>query len=127
MANWVATQPDRFKAIVTHASLWHLEQFAGTTDTPWYWYREFGDPVTELKRYEEFSPHRYVGKIRTPMLVVHGDKDYRVPIGEALRLWNDLNREGVEAKFLYFPNENHWVLTPGHAQVWYETVLAFLA
>lgn len=61
------------------------------------------------------------------MLVIHGDRDYRVPIGEALRLWTDLRRRGVEAKFLYFPDENHWVLTPGNARIWYETVLAFLA
>jgi len=61
------------------------------------------------------------------MLVIHGDRDYRVPIGEALRLWNDLGRFSVPAKFLYFPDENHWVLTPGNARVWYETVWAFLA
>jgi dipeptidyl aminopeptidase/acylaminoacyl peptidase len=60
------------------------------------------------------------------MLVIHGDKDYRVPIGEGLRLWYDLQRRGVPSKFLYFPDENHWVLTPGNTAVWYETVLAFL-
>ena len=61
------------------------------------------------------------------MLVIHGDKDYRVPIGEALRLWYDLQKRGIPSKFLYFPDENHWVLTPGNALVWYETVLNFLA
>ena len=68
--------------------------------------------------------------ITTPMLVIHGDKDYRVPIGEALRLWTDLAaRPGQLAgsKFLYFPNENHWVLGPGNSLIWYETVFAFLA
>jgi dipeptidyl aminopeptidase/acylaminoacyl peptidase len=127
MANWVATQTDRFRAIVTHASLWHLDQFAGTTDAPSYWIREFGDPLEKQERYLTNSPHLRVGDIRTPMLVIHGDKDYRVPIGEGLRLWYDLCRFEVPAKFLYFPDENHWVLTPGHARVWYETVLAFLA
>jgi dipeptidyl aminopeptidase/acylaminoacyl peptidase len=127
MANWVATQTDRFRAIVTHASLWHLEQFAGTTDVPSYWQREFGDPLRQTERYQANSPHLHVAEIRTPMLVIHGDKDYRVPIGEALRLWYDLCRFSVPAKFLYFPDENHWVLTPGHARVWYETVTAFLA
>jgi dipeptidyl aminopeptidase/acylaminoacyl peptidase len=127
MANWVATKTDRFKAIVTHASLWHLDGFAGTTDEPSYWVREFGDPLTQPDRYTANSPHLYVGNIRTPMLVIHGDKDYRVPIGEALRLWYDLCRFEVPAKFLYFPEENHWVLTPGHARVWYEVVTAFLA
>jgi dipeptidyl aminopeptidase/acylaminoacyl peptidase len=127
MANWVATRTDRFRAIVTHASLWDLDSFTGTTDAAYYWEKEWGDPLREPKRYEQNSPHRYADAIRTPMLVVHGDKDYRVPIGEALRLWYDLQKRGIPSKFLYFPDENHWVLTPGNAQVWYETVLAFLA
>ena len=77
-------------------------------------------------RIEANSPHLRVADISTPMLVIHGDKDYRVPIGEGLRLWFDLVRHEVPAKFLYFPDENHWVLTPGNAQVWYATVFAFL-
>ena len=127
MANWVATQTDRFRAIVTHASLWHLDAFAGTTDEPSFWHREFGDPLQKQERYLENSPHLRAESIRTPMLVIHGDKDYRVPIGEALRLWNDLGRCSVPAKFLYFPDENHWILTPGHIKVWYQTIEAFLA
>jgi dipeptidyl aminopeptidase/acylaminoacyl peptidase len=127
MANWVATQTDRFRAIVTHASLWDLDSFIGSTDAAYYWEKEWGDPLTEPKRYEQNSPHRYADAIRTPMLVIHGDKDYRVPIGEGLRLWYDLQKRGVPSKFLYFPDENHWVLTPGNSIVWYETVLAFLA
>ncbi|TFV74288.1 S9 family peptidase [Blastococcus sp. CT_GayMR19] len=127
MANWIATQTDRFRAIVTHASLWDLDAFTGTTDAAYYWEKEWGDPLREPKRYEQNSPHRYADAIRTPMLVIHGDKDYRVPIGEGLRLWYDLQKRGVPSKFLYFPDENHWVLTPGNSIVWYETVLAFLA
>jgi len=61
------------------------------------------------------------------MLVIHGDQDDRVPIGEGLRLWYDLRKRNVPAKFLYFPDENHWIQTPGNAGVWYDTVLAFLA
>ena len=115
MANWVATQTDRFRAIVTHASLWDLDAFTGTTDAAYYWEKEWGDPLREPKRYEQNSPHRYADAIRTPMLVIHGDKDYRVPIGEALRLWYDLQKRGIPSKFLYFPDENHWVLTPGNS------------
>jgi dipeptidyl aminopeptidase/acylaminoacyl peptidase len=124
MANWIAGHSDRYKAIVTHASLWNLDQFAGTTDAPMYWQREFGAPGSE--RYDLLSPHAALDKITTPMLVIHGDKDYRVPIGEALRLWWDLRRSEVESKFLYFPDENHWILKPGNIVAWYETVLAFL-
>ncbi|TMR30323.1 S9 family peptidase [Nonomuraea zeae] len=125
MANWLAGHSDRYKAIVTHASLWNLDQFAGTTDASMYWQREFGEPGSE--RYDLLSPHRSLTEITTPILVIHGDKDYRVPIGEGLRLWWDLRRSEVESKFLYFPDENHWILKPGNAVAWYETVLAFLA
>ncbi len=127
MANWIAGHTDRFRAIVTHASLWALDQFQGTTDTPAWWELEWGDVVQRPERYEKDSPHRHADAITTPMLVIHGDRDYRVPIGEGLRLWNDLVRRGVQAKFLYFPDENHWILKPGNARVWYESVLAFLA
>ncbi len=127
MANWVAGHTDRFKAIVTHASLWALDQFGPTTDAPWYWAREMTPEMSTAN-----SPHLHVDSIVTPMLVIHGDHDYRVPIGEALRLWADLaaraeSEDGeMPHKFLYFPSENHWILTPQHAKVWYETVLAFV-
>ncbi|MBW3638286.1 MAG: prolyl oligopeptidase family serine peptidase [Actinobacteria bacterium] len=127
MANWIAGHTDRFRAVVTHASLWDLEQFGPTTDAAYYWTREM---TAQMSR--EHSPSRYADEIRSPMLVIHGDKDYRVPIGEGLRLWWELcaraeDPETMPHRFLYFPNENHWVLMPQHAKIWYETVLAFLA
>ncbi|GHF24622.1 peptidase S9 [Amycolatopsis deserti] len=128
MANWVAGHTDRFQAIVTHASLWALDQFGPTTDATFYWQRELTPEMAEAN-----SPHRFADRISTPMLVIHGDKDYRVPIGEGLRLWWDLaSRSAAEDgstphKFLYFPDENHWILTPHHAKLWYATVFALLA
>ena len=127
MANWIAGHTDRFRAVVTHASLWDLEQFGPTTDASYYWTREM---TPEMQR--EHSPSRYADAITSPVLVIHGDKDYRVPVGEGLRLWWDLcsraeDPAAMPHRFLYFPNENHWVLTPGHAKTWYQTVLAFLA
>jgi dipeptidyl aminopeptidase/acylaminoacyl peptidase len=131
MANWVAGQTDRFKAIVTHASLWALDQFGPTTDAAQYWLKEM---TVEMAM--ENSPHLNVGNIKTPMLVIHGDKDYRVPIGEGLRLWYELlsssqlpaDEDGQSPhRFLYFPDENHWVLQPQHAKVWYGVVEHFLA
>jgi dipeptidyl aminopeptidase/acylaminoacyl peptidase len=127
MANWIAGHSGRFKAIVSHAGLWALDQFVGMTDAPMYWYRAFGELAARPERYQANSPHLHVADIVTPMLVIHGDKDYRVPVGEALRLWTDLARHGKTAKFLYFPDENHWILKPGDVPVWYETVFAFLA
>jgi dipeptidyl aminopeptidase/acylaminoacyl peptidase len=127
MANWMAGHTDRFTAIVSHAGLWVLDQMFGTTDLPSYWRRTFGDPVTQPERYADNSPNRSLAAIRTPMLVIHGDKDYRVPLGEALRLWSDAQGKVPGARFLYFPDENHWILKPGHVTVWYETIFAFLA
>jgi dipeptidyl aminopeptidase/acylaminoacyl peptidase len=126
MANWVAGHTDRFRCLVTHASLWALDQFHGTTDHAVWWEREFGNPYVDKARYEAHSPHRAIDRITTPMLVIHGERDHRVPVGEALRLWVDLLRHDVEAKFLYFPDENHWILKPQHARIWYETVLTWL-
>ena len=131
MANWIAGHTDRFDAIITHASLWALDQFGPTTDGAYWWAREMTPQMAEQN-----SPHRFVGQIRTPMLVIHGDRDYRVPIGEALRLWFELLTEsGLPAaddgssphRFLFFPSENHWVLAPQHAKIWYQVVTAFLA
>ena len=127
MANWVAGHTDRFRAIVSHASLWALDQFNGTTDNSWYWQSIFS-PQGMI----DSSPHHSVRDIVTPMLVIHGDNDYRVPIGESLRLWSELAEHhaapdgSTSHKFLLFPDENHWVLKPQHAVVWYETVFAFL-
>ncbi|MGD9621489.1 MAG: prolyl oligopeptidase family serine peptidase [Mycolicibacterium sp.] len=131
MANWIAGHTDRFAAIVSHASLWALDQFGATTDSAYWWAREMTPEMTEAN-----SPHRFVSEITTPMLIIHGDKDYRVPIGEALRLWYELlSRSGLAAaddgstvhRFLYFPSENHWVLNPRHAKIWYQVVTAFLS
>ncbi|MCM3844855.1 prolyl oligopeptidase family serine peptidase [Pseudonocardia sp. DR1-2] len=126
MANWVAGHTDRFAAVVTHASLWALDQFGPTTDHAEYWLTEMTPAMAQAN-----SPHHHADAIVTPMLVIHGDRDHRVPIGEGLRLWWDLvSRQADPAanphRFLYFPDENHWVLAPNHAKVWYRTVWAFL-
>jgi dipeptidyl aminopeptidase/acylaminoacyl peptidase len=128
LANWIAGHTDRFAAIVTHASVWTLDQLTRTTDGPYHLQRELSPEMADAH-----SPHHFADAITTPMLVIHGDRDYRVPIDEGLRLWWDLMSRTQTAdgssphKFLYFPDENHWILTPNHAKVWYSTVFAFLA
>lgn len=127
MANWVAGHTDRFRAVVTHASLWTLDQFAGTTDFPAEWAREM---TAEMVR--DNSPHDSADAITTPVLVIHGNDDDRVPVGEALRLWYDLLSRSTEPdgasphRFLLYPDEGHWVLGAGNARLWYATVFAFL-
>ncbi|MFB9905790.1 S9 family peptidase [Allokutzneria oryzae] len=123
MANWVAGHTTRFSAIVSHASVWMLDT---TADVEYEFRREMTPESIDAN-----SPHHFVDAITTPMLLIHGDKDYRVPIGEALRLWWDLAARlkaedgSGPHKFLYFPDENHWILTPTHSKIWYSTVLAF--
>jgi dipeptidyl aminopeptidase/acylaminoacyl peptidase len=126
LANWIAGHTDRFRCVVTHASLWALEPFHGTTDLGVLWEAQFGDPYLDPSRYVDHSPHRHVASITSPVLVIHGERDLRVPISEALTLWTDLARHGVDAKFLYFPDENHWILKPQNARLWYRTFLAFV-
>ena len=131
MANWIAGHTDRFDAIVSHAGLWALDQFGPTTDVAYYWQREMSPEMAV-----ENSPHLFVADISTPMLVIHGDKDYRVPVGEGVRLWFELLSESglpaddegkTDHRFLLFPSENHWVLAPEHAKIWYQVVFAFLS
>jgi len=131
MTNWVAGHTDRFDAIVTHAGLWALDQQHTTTDGAQWKTGVFGTPREHPDWYAENSPHNFVEAITTPMLIVHGNRDYRVPISEALRLWWDLARhhsgapESNPHRFLQLTSENHWVLSPANAQIWYETVLGF--
>jgi dipeptidyl aminopeptidase/acylaminoacyl peptidase len=131
MANWIAGHTDRFSAIVTHASLWALDQFGPTTDGAYWWAREMTSEMAKRN-----SPHHHVANINTPMLVIHGDKDYRVPIGEGLRLWYDLltssalpadDTGATVHRYLYYPSEGHWIAAPAHAKIWYQVVTAFLA
>lgn len=131
MTNWIAGHTERFRAIVTHAGLWALEQQHATTDMAAYKTGIFGRPEEHPEWYAGNSPDRSAVRIRTPMLVVHGNRDYRVPVSEALRLWWDLvsgydgDPETMPHRFLQFTGENHWVLNPTNARTWYETVLDF--
>ncbi|CAM5653576.1 Dipeptidyl-peptidase 5 [Streptomyces alboniger] len=125
LANRTATLTDRFKAIVSHAGMWNLEAFQNDTDLHAYFLKTFGDPRTRRERYEAHSPHLDVAKVTTPTLIVQGGKDYRVPVGQALGLHNDLQRYGVPVRFLYFPDESHGIGVPNHIRIMYETVLNF--
>jgi dipeptidyl aminopeptidase/acylaminoacyl peptidase len=133
LTNWVAGHAaDRFQAIVTHAGLYALDQQHKTTDMAHFKTGIFGEPAEHPDWYRENSPHYgLVGDV--PMLVIHGNRDYRVPIGEALRLWWDLvsgwdgDPEDMPHRFLQLTGENHWVLSPANAEIWYDAVLGFCA
>jgi dipeptidyl aminopeptidase/acylaminoacyl peptidase len=133
MTNWIAGHTNRFRAIVTHAGLWALDQQHMTTDAAEYKTGIFGVRAEHPQWYRDNSPHESADAISTPMLIVHGNRDYRVPVSEALRLWWDLARrhdgrpETMPHRFLQLTGENHWVLSPANAEIWYSTVLGFCA
>ena len=94
------------------------------------WFSEWengGTPWQNPENYERFNPVNHVKNWRVPMLVIHSQQDFRIPVEQGIAAFTALQRKGIESKFLYFPDENHWVLQPQHAIVWYATVEAFLA
>jgi dipeptidyl aminopeptidase/acylaminoacyl peptidase len=127
MANWLAGRTDRFRAIVSCAGSWAFDQLQATTDKPVHWEEEFGDPYADPSPWINNSPRLDVAAIDTPMLIVYGSRDYNVPISEGLRMWVDLKRHDVDAKFLLFPDEDHPLnRKPADVQVLYQTALAFM-
>jgi dipeptidyl aminopeptidase/acylaminoacyl peptidase len=123
MANWLGGSTDRFRGIVTHASLFHMDAFALTTDVPaWFQLEIGGGPIRERELFDKYSPHRRVTNWKTPALVIHGEKDYRVPIGEGLALFEALQLHGVESELLVFPDEGHWIERPRNIEAWYESI-----
>lgn len=126
MSNWMAVTTDRFKAIVTHASVWNMTMERDASDAGFYMDREFGDPLHNRDSWHRQSPHSRSDSLATPMLVIHGARDQRVPLDNAHALWMELQTRGIPSRMLVFPDENHWVLKPQNARLWYETVFAFL-
>jgi dipeptidyl aminopeptidase/acylaminoacyl peptidase len=128
MTNWIGTQTDRFRCLITHASIATMAQFTGVTDHPAWWYLEMGgeNPYADPERFDRYAPLRHVRKWKTPALIIHGEKDYRCPVGEGLNLFEALQYHGVPSELLIFPDENHWILRPRNIVAWYEAVLEFI-
>lgn len=129
MTNWIGTQTDRFRCLISHAGIATMAQFTGTTDHPGWWYLEMGgeDPYDDREHFDRYAPIRYVKNWKTPVLIIHGERDYRCPIGEALNLFEALQYHKVESELLVFPDENHWILKPRNILAWYEAVQEFIA
>ncbi|MDZ7652421.1 MAG: S9 family peptidase [Burkholderiaceae bacterium] len=128
MTNWIGTQTQRFRCLITHASIVTMAQFTGTTDHPAWWYLEMGgeDPYADPASYDRYAPIRYIKNWKTPALIIHGELDYRCPIGEGLNLFEALQYHGVDSELAIFPDENHWILKPRNIVAWYDSVLGFL-
>jgi len=128
MTNWIGTQTERFRCLITHASVATMAQFTGTTDHPAWWYLEMGgeDPYADMERFDRYAPIRQVKNWKSPVLIIHGERDYRCPINEGLNLFEALQYHGVDSELLVFPDENHWILKPRNIVAWYEAVLEFI-
>ncbi len=126
---WLATQTARFKCAVAHAAVFNFSTLYGSDVTqgtdleigavPW------GDPHARAL-FDKWDPARACAGYRTPMLVIHGELDYRVPVTHGLELYGILKAKGVEARLVYYPDENHWILKPQSSLHWYDEFLAWL-
>ena len=127
MINWIAGHTDRFKTLICHDG--NLDEHMAYYDTEELWFPEWehgGPAYANPAGYMKDSPLNHVDKWKTPMLVIHGGKDYRVVDTQGISTFTLLQRKGIPSKLLYFPDENHWVLKPANSILWHETVLGWL-
>jgi len=128
LVNWIEGQTNRFNVLVSHDGVFDLRSMYGATEELWFpeW-EQRGTPWTNPEQYTKWSPSYFVKNFKTPMLVVHSQNDLRVPLEQGLQLFTSLQRMNVPSKFLYFPDEDHFVTKPQNAELWWKTVLDWLA
>jgi dipeptidyl aminopeptidase/acylaminoacyl peptidase len=128
MINWIqGNWPDRFKCLVSHDGTFDQRMMYYSTEELWFPEWEMGGPYWQnAALYEKHNPVNFVERWKTPMLVVHGGLDYRIPVTQGIAAFNTLQRKGIPSRLLYFPDENHWVLKPANSILWHDTVLAWL-
>ncbi len=128
MVNWIAGNwPDRFQCLVNHDGVFDQRSMYFSTEELWFPEWEHGGPYwANPEGHEKHNPALHVDKWRTPMLVIHGGLDYRVPLEQGIGAFTALQRRGIPSQFLYFANENHWVLSPANSVQWHAVVLEWL-
>jgi dipeptidyl aminopeptidase/acylaminoacyl peptidase len=127
MVYWIAGHTNRFKVLVDHDGVFNTVSMAGTTEELWFTDWEFGgNPYANRELYRQWNPLNFVEQWKTPMLIVHSQLDYRVDLSEGYQAFTAAKRMGVPTKFLYFPDEGHWVLRPRNRRIWWGTVLDWL-
>jgi dipeptidyl aminopeptidase/acylaminoacyl peptidase len=128
MINWIAGNwSDRFKCLVVHDG--NIDERAAYFETEELWFPEWdhmGTPWDNPQSYEKHNPANFIKNWKTPTLVVHGGQDFRVVETQGIGAFNVLQRRGIPSKFLYFPDENHWVLKPANSILWHDTVIGWL-
>ena len=128
MVNWIAGNwNEPWKCLVNHDGVFDTRAMGYETEELWFTEWENGGTVFDKpENYEKFNPLNHVDKWSVPMLVVQGEKDYRIPTVQGTATFTALQRRGIPSQFLYFPDENHWVLKPQNSVQWHETVNAWL-
>jgi dipeptidyl aminopeptidase/acylaminoacyl peptidase len=128
LANWLAVTTDRYKALVSHAGLYDLRTQWTTSDVVYNRERNIGGPAwEELPLWKEQSPFYRSAKLKTPILVTFGERDYRVPVNNGLEFWTILQRQDVPSRLVIFPDENHWILKGENSRYFYGEVHGWLA
>lgn len=128
MMNWIqGNWSDGFKCIVNHDGVFDTRGMAFSTEEQWFTDWENGGSYFNVpQNHEKFNPVLFVNNWKTPMLVVQGDLDFRIPTAQGLSAFTALQRKGIESKLLVFPDENHWVLKPANSLLWHHTVINWL-
>ncbi|TWT76750.1 Prolyl tripeptidyl peptidase precursor [Planctomycetes bacterium CA13] len=113
---------NRFCAMIAHCGVYNLESMYGATEELFFVNHDLGGPYWKseviAEEYKRFSPHQFAGNWQTPLLVIHGQKDFRVPVTQGMEAFTAAQVQGVESRFLYFPDEGHWVMTPQNGVLW---------
>jgi dipeptidyl aminopeptidase/acylaminoacyl peptidase len=129
MTNWIEGHTNRFKAIFTHAGVFNLENMYGATEELWFPEWEYGGPYWDKTametQYRVFSPHLYAANFHTPMLIVAGELDYRVPYYEGVSMFSALRRQNIPSRLIIFPDEGHWIGKPQNQKLWWSEALGW--
>lgn len=113
---------NRFCSMIAHCGVYNLESMYGATEELFFVNWDMGGPYWKsealAEKYAKFSPHKFAGNWKTPLLVIHGEKDFRVPVTQGMEAFTAAQVQGVPSRFLYFPEEGHWVMSPQNGVVW---------
>ncbi len=120
MVSWIAGHTDRFAALVNHAGVFDLNMQFASDYSANRKYQYGGSPWENTEQMQEINPASYAENFQSPMLVIHGELDYRVPVAHAFLVYNIYKNMGLDARLVYYPNENHWILSPQNSLFWYD-------
>ena len=128
MVNWIAGNWNApWKCLVNHDGVFDQRMMGYATEELWFTeWEQGGTPYEKAANYEKFNPVNHVADWKKPILIIHGQLDYRIPVEQGLAAFTAAQRQGIESKFLYFPDENHWVLKPQNSVQWHDTVNSWL-